>query len=76
MYWAAEASQGSSSGRGKARSRNDHPHWLEARVEGDGPQSEKVVVEMGSGIRMFISNRRQAALAGEVLRAIGLGRGC
>jgi hypothetical protein len=34
----------------------------------DVPQSEKVVVEMGRGIRMFISNRSQAAPAGEILR--------
>ena len=35
-----------------------------ARIEGDVPQSEKVVGKMGGGIRMFISNHRQAALAG------------
>ena len=35
------------------------------------PHSEKMVVEMGGGVRMLVSNRRQAALAGEVLRAIG-----
>jgi hypothetical protein len=65
-------------GRGEqmAPPRSDHPRWLEARVEGEVPKSENVVVEMGGGIRMQIGNRTQAALAGELLRAMGLGRGC
>ena len=56
--------------------RPDHPGWLEARVEGEIPRSENVVVEMGCGVRVLVSNRAQAALAGELLRAMGLGRGC
>jgi hypothetical protein len=54
----------------------DHPRWLEARVEGEVPKSENVMVEMGGGVRMVIGNRTQATLAGELLRAMGLGRGC
>ena len=56
--------------------RRDHPGWLEARVEGQVAKSESIVVEMGCGIRMLVGNRTQAALAGELLRAMGLGRGC
>ena len=54
----------------------DQPRWLEARVEGEVPKSENLVMEMGGGIRMLVGNRTQAALAGELLRAMGLGRGC
>ena len=54
----------------------DHPRWLEARVEGEVPKSENLVVEMGGGVRVLVGNRAQAALAGELLRAMGLGRGC
>jgi hypothetical protein len=58
-----------------AAQREDHPSWLEARVEGEVPKSENIVVEMGGGVRMLVGNRAQAALAGELLRAMGLGRG-
>jgi transposase-like protein len=54
----------------------DHPRWLEARVEGEIPKTENLVVEMGCGVRMLVGNGAQAALAGELLRAMGLGRGC
>ena len=53
-----------------------HPRWLEARVEGEVPKSENLVVEVGGGVRMLVSSRTQAVLAGEVLRAMGLVRGC
>ena len=76
MYWLQKRRKEAGQGEETASTRNDHPRWLEAQVEGEVQQSEKVVVEMGGGIRMLIGNRRQAALAGEVLRAIGLGRGC
>ena len=56
--------------------RRDHPRWLEARVEGEVAKSESIVVEMGCGVRLLVANVGQAALAGEVLRAMGLGRGC
>ena len=53
-----------------------HPRWLEARVEGEEPKAEKLVVEVGGEVRMLVSSRTQAVLAGEVLRAMGLVRGC
>ncbi len=56
--------------------RRDHPRWLEARVEGEVAKSESIVVEMGCGVRLLVANVGQAALAGEVLRAMGLSRGC
>ena len=56
--------------------REDQPRWLEARVEGEIPKSENIVVEIGGGVRMVVGNRAQAALAGELLRAMGLGGGC
>jgi transposase-like protein len=77
MYWLQKGRKGAGKGQEKASSRNDHPRWLEAQVEeGAAAKSENLVVEMGAGVRILVSNRRQAALAGEVLRAIGLGRGC
>ena len=58
------------------RQQVDHPRWLEARVEGEVAKSENIVVEMGCGVRMHVGSHAQAALAGEVLRAMGLSRGC
>jgi transposase-like protein len=76
MYWLQKRRKEAGQGEERASSGKDHPRWLEARVEGEVSRSEKLVVEMGAGIRMLVSNRRQAALAGEVLRAMGLVRGC
>jgi hypothetical protein len=44
-------------------------------VEGEVAKSENIVVEMGCGVRMQVGSHAQAALAGELLRAMGLGRG-
>jgi hypothetical protein len=76
MYWLQKRRKDAGQSEETASSRKDHPRWLEARIEGDLSPSEKLVVEMGDGIRMLVSNGTQAALAAEVLRAIGLGRGC
>jgi transposase-like protein len=76
MYWLQRRRKEIGQGEQVATSRQDHPGWLEARVEGEVAKSENIVVEMGGGIRMLIGNRTQAALAGELLRAMGLGRGC
>jgi transposase-like protein len=76
MYWLQKRRKEAAQSEQAASSRNDHPRWLEARVEGEVGHSEELVVEIGGGIHMLIGNRRQAALAGEVLRAMELGRGC
>ena len=76
MYWLQKRRKEAGQGEERASSRNDNPGWLEARGEAQVAHAEKMVVEMGGGVRILVSNRRQAALAGEVLRAIGLGRGC
>ena len=76
MYWLQKRRKEAGQSEQTVTARQDHPGWLEARVEGEVPKSENVVVEMGGGVRMLIGNRTQAALAGEVLRAMGLGRGC
>jgi transposase-like protein len=77
MYWLQKRrKQTSQGGEEKANWRKDHPRWLEASVAGEGRHSEELVVEIDGGIRMLVSNRTQAALAGEVLRTMGLGRGC
>ena len=76
MYWLQRRRKETGQGEQMATPRPDHPGWLEARVEGEVPKSENIVVEMGGGVRMLVGNRTQAALAGEVLRAMGLGRGC
>jgi hypothetical protein len=36
----------------------DHPRWLEARVAGEVPKSENLVVELGGGVRMLVGKRR------------------
>jgi transposase-like protein len=76
MYWLQKRRKQAAQGEQAPSSRGDHPRWLEARVEGEVPQAENLVVELGGGVRMLVGNRTQAALAGEVLRGLGLGRGC
>ena len=76
MYWLQKRRKEVGRGEPGAKSRQDHPRWLEARVEGEVPKSEKLVVEAGGGVRMLVGSRAQAALAGEVLRAMGMLRGC
>ena len=70
---AAEAAQGSWRGEEPVlQARGLTALGLEARVEGEGPKTENIVVEMGGGIRMLVGNRTQAARRGELLRAMGL----
>jgi transposase-like protein len=76
MYWLQKRRKEAGQGEERANLRKDHPRWLEASVEGEVPRTENVVVELGDGVRMLVGTRRQAILAGEVLRALGLGRGC
>jgi transposase-like protein len=76
MNWLQKRRKEAGQNEQMAVPRPDHPRWLEARVEGEIPRSDNVVVEMGSGVRMLVGNGAQAALAGELLRAMGLGRGC
>jgi hypothetical protein len=75
MYWLQRRRKETGQGEQVATPRQDHPGWLEARVEGEISKSENIVVEIGGGVRMVV-NRAQAALAGELLRAMGLVRGC
>ena len=76
MYWLQKRRKEVGQNEAMAAVRQDHPRWLEARVGGEAPKSESMVVEMGAGVRMLIGNRTQAVLAGEVLRALGCGRKC
>ena len=77
MYWLQKRRKGAGPGRANGSSEaRIIRRWLEARVEGEVAKSENIVVEMGGGVRMLVGNRTQAALAGEVLRAMGLVRGC
>ena len=76
MNWLQKRRKEGGQNEQMAAPRRDHPRWLEARVEGEVPKSGNIVVEMGGGIRMLVGSHAQAALAGELLRAMGLGRGC
>jgi transposase-like protein len=76
MYWLQRRRKETGRSDQLAAPGPDHPRWLEARVAGEVPKSENVVVEMGGGVRLLVGSRVQAALAGELLRAMGLGRGC
>ena len=76
MYWLQKRRRETGQGEQMVTPRQDHPRWLEARVESEISKSENIVVEMGGGVRVLVGNRTQAALAGEVLRAMGWGRGC
>ena len=75
MYWLQRRRKEAGRGQQVTTPGPDRPRWLEARVEGEVPKSENLVLEMGGGIRMLVGNRTQAALAGGLLRAMGLGRG-
>ena len=76
MYWLQRRRKETDRSDQMAAPGPDHPRWLEARVAGEVPKSENVVVDMGGGVRLVVGSRVQAALAGELLRAMGLGRGC
>jgi hypothetical protein len=76
MYWLQRRRKEAGRGEQVTTPGQNHPRWLEARVAGEVPKSENLVLEMGGGVRMLVGNRTQAALAGELLRAMGLGRGC
>ena len=76
MNWLQRRRKEAGRSEQMATPRPDHPGWLEARVEGEMARSDNVVVEMGSGVRILVGSHAQAALAGELLRAMGLGRGC
>jgi transposase-like protein len=44
MYWLQKRRKEAGQGEQAASSRNDHPRWLEARVEGEVSQSEKMAL--------------------------------
>ena len=71
MHWLQKRRKQTAQGEHAASSQKDHPGWLEAHVEGEVPEPENVVVELGGEIRMLVGSRTQAALAGEVLRRWG-----
>ena len=51
--------------------------WVEAVVERKVPREEAVLdVEIGTGVRLRVSSLRQAELAGEILRAMGVAGPC
>jgi transposase-like protein len=74
MYWLQKRRK--EAGPSEQTARPAHPRWLEAHEEGEVPKCENLVVEVGGGVRILVGSRTQAALAGEVLRAMGLVRGC
>ena len=49
--------------------------WVEATVE-NGIECEALIVEIGKNVRMQVASPRQAALAGEIIRALGVVRPC
>ncbi|MFA6039861.1 MAG: hypothetical protein WC698_06390 [Candidatus Peribacteraceae bacterium] len=52
-------------------------NWVEAMVEdGCSGQGEALSVEIGGTVRMRIVSSRQAALAGEIIRGLGVVRPC
>ena len=73
MSWIGKAH-----GKGKAIQRTRPTSalkWVEATVE-NGPEGEALIVEIGKSVRMQVGNTRQAGLAGEVVRALGVLRPC
>ena len=50
-------------------------NWVEAIVEKEN-ESEVLSVEIGGGVEMKVGNKRQATLAGEIIRSLGVLRTC
>ena len=48
MYWLQKRRKEAGPAGQIVTPRQDHPGWLKARVEGEVPKSENVVVEMGA----------------------------
>ena len=73
MSWASKSRKRKSAGREAAVG----GRWVEAVV---GPESrredEALAVEIGSSVRLRVVNFRQAELAGEILRALGVAGRC
>jgi hypothetical protein len=65
MYWLQKRREAARQNNAIASASQGHPRWLEARVEGEAGNSENVLVEVEGGMRVLVSNRTQAALAGE-----------
>jgi hypothetical protein len=59
MYWLQKRRKQAGASEERASSGNDHPRWLEARVEGDLSPSEKLVVEMGGGFTCWLATARK-----------------
>jgi len=51
--------------------------WVEATVESSrSEQGEGLSIEIGGGVRVEVFNSRQAGLAAELIRALGVVRSC
>ena len=50
-------------------------NWVEAVAE-RANEDEKLNIELGGGVRLQVATPRQAALAGEIIRALGVVRPC
>ncbi|MCC7393007.1 hypothetical protein IT571_11695 [Candidatus Sumerlaeota bacterium] len=73
--WVGKARRASKPGEEAGKSAG--MSWVEATLEtGRSGKGEGLIVEIGSGVRMEVINSRQAALAGEVIRALGGMRPC
>ena len=73
MYWLQRRRKETGRGQQVITPGPDQPRWLEARVEGEVPKYENLVLEMGGGIRiLWVTARKphwRASLSGRWDRA-------
>lgn len=75
MNWVGKARRANKPGgeSGKPAGMN----WVEATLEPGSPGSgEGLIIEIGTGVRLEVSNSRQAVLAGEVIRSLEVAGPC
>ena len=73
MNWLQKRGKEARQSEQIAAQRQDHPRWLEARVEGEIPKSGNIVVEMGGGVRMWQSHAGR--IGGRASPGDGIGPG-
>ena len=75
MSWVGKARRASKPGVELGKS--EGMSWVEATLEPGSPgNGEGLSIEIGNGVRLEVFNSRQAALAGEVIRSLGVVRPC
>ena len=74
MSWIGDARRKSAPVEGKKASASALS-WVEAMVE-DDIEGEALSVEIGGEVKMRVATKKQATMAGEIIRSLGVLRAC